>query len=738
MANTKQRIDRWSSSEKTTLNVTQLTYSRTPTVESMSNNDNSEKNQSLINTKIDDIEHLHLPEITQTKNLSTRSTPSDIMTQQAFRLAEKINDQYLTCKICLEPFKDPKCLTCLHTFCEQCIESHVSAQRSYKYTDYREFACPICRKKTAIPSGGVQKLPDNFLIAGLSEMITQKSLGANGSVKVSTNCEICKTVHDREREATSRCLECQKSLCRHCVQAHQTITITRNHSIYELEIEKDILCKHHQTEFVRYYCEQCETCICIACTYADHRDHELSDFRAAAANHKAYINECLDGCKARMSELEAYLNVIRRCDANIAQIEASIHSLASTFEKSLRIKEQELIQQITELYGDETNEFIKRREELDEYYEQIKNTCSLTELVIHGKDIELLLVKKQLLEKFRELDAVELDPLPENICMRIDFQPGQLTLGTLKICEVTPIDDDECEGELEEEEEVVVEEEGGGAGEEQQHKQVGQHMVLEEEAEEEEEEEGEEDDDNDDEEEEEEDDNDDEEEQEDHTENDEKNQINNKIDYNNINSKSNKTFASIAIQTEDVETTTQTVQTMDISFSTNDLNFENGNLPTSLVPTDENGSLSPTNIETSSSAPPVISSDMNTNIYEQSNKLSRRVRRLLKPTCSVAVLPNTDVIILDCEQNLASILDKKGKFKYCFTSEIPPTERKGFAVSGFSSTASVSAAPAGSNRTVRIPTQQGLLCIKLKGERVSELPFGFTIHAFNSISESDN
>ena len=198
-------------------------------------------------------------------------------------------------------------------------------------------------------------------------------------------------------------------------------------------------------------CERCEFCICIACTYVDHRDHELSDFRSAAANHKAYINECLNGCKSRMSELEAYLQIIRRCDANIAQIEASIHALATTFEKSLRIKEQELVQQISVLYGDETNEFIKRREELDEYFEQIQNTCSLTELVIHGKDIELLLVKKQLMEKFRELDAVELDPLPENICMRLDFQPGELHLGTLKICEMTPVDDDEREGELDEE-----------------------------------------------------------------------------------------------------------------------------------------------------------------------------------------------------------------------------------------------------------------------------------------------
>jgi hypothetical protein len=74
-------------------------------------------------------------------------------------------------------------------------------------------------------------------------MIAQKTPGSLSSLKSSTNCEMCKAVHDRDREATSRCLECQKFLCRHCVQAHQTISVTRDHSIYELEIEKDILCK---------------------------------------------------------------------------------------------------------------------------------------------------------------------------------------------------------------------------------------------------------------------------------------------------------------------------------------------------------------------------------------------------------------------------------------------------------------------------------------------------------------
>lgn len=55
----------------------------------------------MTNTKTEDTDHLPISETVATKNSSTRSTPSDIMAQQALRLAEKINDQYLTCKICL-------------------------------------------------------------------------------------------------------------------------------------------------------------------------------------------------------------------------------------------------------------------------------------------------------------------------------------------------------------------------------------------------------------------------------------------------------------------------------------------------------------------------------------------------------------------------------------------------------------------------------------------------------------
>jgi len=53
-------------------------------------------------------------------------------------LAQKLHDEFLVCKICLEDFRNPKCLDCMHTFCEQCIENHVFSETSYKkYSDYR-------------------------------------------------------------------------------------------------------------------------------------------------------------------------------------------------------------------------------------------------------------------------------------------------------------------------------------------------------------------------------------------------------------------------------------------------------------------------------------------------------------------------------------------------------------------------------------------------------------------------
>lgn len=36
-------------------------------------------------------------------------------------LLSRINEDYLTCRICMDTYKDPKVLTCQHSFCLRCL-----------------------------------------------------------------------------------------------------------------------------------------------------------------------------------------------------------------------------------------------------------------------------------------------------------------------------------------------------------------------------------------------------------------------------------------------------------------------------------------------------------------------------------------------------------------------------------------------------------------------------------------
>lgn len=148
-------------------------------------------------------------------------------------LAQQIHEEFLTCKICLEGFTNPKSLDCLHTFCEDCIESHANSEGSYKkYSDYREFTCPLCRKRTSLPLGGVKKLPDNFLVANLCEVIDRQK---PSKYQV---CDFCKLVNRKHREASAKCLDCNKLLCTACVQQHNETKVSLErmsvHSVLEL------------------------------------------------------------------------------------------------------------------------------------------------------------------------------------------------------------------------------------------------------------------------------------------------------------------------------------------------------------------------------------------------------------------------------------------------------------------------------------------------------------------------
>ncbi|XP_033747595.1 tripartite motif-containing protein 2-like isoform X2 [Pecten maximus] len=343
------------------------------------------------------------------------------------KLAQEINDEFLTCKICLEGFKNPKCLDCLHTFCEQCIDNHIMSECTYKkYSDYREFTCPLCRKRTQLPLGGVKKLPDNFLVSSLGEVVARQKPSKFPF------CDICKLVNRKHREASSKCLDCNKLLCKNCVELHRETKVTKNHSIFDVDIEKDIECKEHQEEVVRFYCEPCEACICVLCTFNEHKDHEISQFSDAVEKYKESIQKLLNCCKSKLEVYDRQLLALTACEGTIKTAEQKIRDTAIQFISDIRNREKQLIDDLHFEYGPMVMDYVNKRSDLQVNVDSLKSTCSLTELVLKGKDIELLLLKKQVQEKLSCLAEIELKDLPNTVLKEIHFTAGNLDMGHLQ------------------------------------------------------------------------------------------------------------------------------------------------------------------------------------------------------------------------------------------------------------------------------------------------------------------
>ena len=226
---------------------------------------------------------------------------------------QTISENHLQCVFCLERYKHPKILDCLHSFCEHCLDEYYDT----KYKDATEIPCPVCRREMQVPQTGIQGLKTNFyLIALIDEVALQEKVVSSGNAKLS--CEFC----NEDVEVTHRCLDCACNICSNCCRIHPRIPATSTHTIATLEdirqekvtlktIAKDIgpRCPKHKGEVLRFYCETCQVLICRDCTVVDHRhpEHQYIDSAEASLKYKKAMKDTLPVCHTEIKELEESL-----------------------------------------------------------------------------------------------------------------------------------------------------------------------------------------------------------------------------------------------------------------------------------------------------------------------------------------------------------------------------------------------------------------------------------------------
>ena len=153
-----------------------------------------------------------------------------------------VDSSELTCSICLDVFKDPRVLPCVHSYCNGCLEGWVKKSGSS-----RTITCPLCKEASPIPSGGLNKIKNNYFVADLVGRINEKDVKSS----------------------------------------KQRVEFAK------LSQVRQIYCKSHSTNPIDQYCVDCDIAACGTCLLRNHRHHKLVDMDKQAKISKQQLQDVL-------------------------------------------------------------------------------------------------------------------------------------------------------------------------------------------------------------------------------------------------------------------------------------------------------------------------------------------------------------------------------------------------------------------------------------------------------------
>ncbi|XP_061182528.1 E3 ubiquitin-protein ligase TRIM56-like [Saccostrea echinata] len=326
-------------------------------------------------------------------------------------ISSTIKEEFFTCPICYDIYKDPKVLPCLHSFCKTCINNFISKRNTKTI-----HPCPVCREIFELQNLDSDELKTNFCLKNLIEVIT------SGKQNVSKFCTFC-SLKGESNEATSQCLTCKDYLCSECADhRHRSTTLTINHKVVlltevisgkyndEIRSKQQIPCSEHADEDLRYFCETCDVPICRDCIVLSHQSHKF--IAPSDARKEADISISL-----LMSALKENLERFQLAKKNVSQALDKVLVEKQRFKHNLEKHVNEIIENIKEsklATENDLEEFLKSKqdslrvqeESIERISKQLEESYSFCKNILKcGSDIEILTMKTEMNERLSKLKS---------------------------------------------------------------------------------------------------------------------------------------------------------------------------------------------------------------------------------------------------------------------------------------------------------------------------------------------
>ena len=249
---------------------------------------------------------------------------------------------HMTCGVCSKPYNDPRILSCLHSFCLQCLHHEIEKSGSQQM-----FQCPICVQNTSIPVGGASVLPQNLHLGFEVEVAGYMSkMTSNSDVA----CDQC--AEGSSDPAVVFCCACHHFLCTFCLEHHKCNRMWSKHKIVGLDQEGarqlhttmkpgDHYCSqpNHEDNKLNFYCETCSLLVCLHCTTVTHKSHSVKEISTVAKTQQIEISGALEDAKEVVTKLTGAIDENKRM---IEQVEISSRNAFLAINQAFEILQQTL------------------------------------------------------------------------------------------------------------------------------------------------------------------------------------------------------------------------------------------------------------------------------------------------------------------------------------------------------------------------------------------------------------
>ena len=342
-------------------------------------------------------------------------------------------EEEITCPVCQEHFRDPKILPCLHYYCRECVR-----QLALLAGTNRPFACPECRRGTALPQNDPDQLPTAFFVNRMKELRT-KMEKAHG--KVEAMCEVCSRA-----KVEAFCRQCAEFICSDCVRSHRRMKMFATHKVVTLQELKEggpkgiplkeappSMCKDHD-EQLKIYCFDCNHLICRDCVISDHAGHKFEFVKKSAPQCKKTLKESLAPLAKIQTNISAATREVEEVEREVSEqhkavtgtIEQSfkqLHEILLKQEKQLLDRASELKQQKLDNLGAQKKGFALATSEIQGLVEFVERS------VENSTDEEFMSLQQHIQEQIQEQCAKHerIDLLPAevaNVSVRVACAEG--------------------------------------------------------------------------------------------------------------------------------------------------------------------------------------------------------------------------------------------------------------------------------------------------------------------------